>query len=161
MEIMKYQGEWYVWTLFIISVLIVLFMPKKNLTWVGVYIVLGVSGHFTWLANTIAGSALDTFDLAKKNTTELSDTFLLSFVPACISVIYVNFYSSKKRWTFAIIFTLLSFFLELGLVKVGYMKNVTWKTWYGLPVYFLLYSFFFPWLLKLLSKPLVKKIHQA
>lgn len=33
MEFMKYEGEWYVWTLFIITILFVIFMPKKKLTW--------------------------------------------------------------------------------------------------------------------------------
>lgn len=79
--------------------------------------------------DTMAGSVLDLFDLAKKNTTELSDSILLSFIPAFISVIYVNYYNSQKKWIFAFIFTLLSFVLELGLVKVGYMKNNNWETW--------------------------------
>lgn len=157
MEIMKYQGEWYVWTLLFFLILIVLLMPKKNLTWAGIFITLGVAGHLTWVSDSIAGSVLDLFDLAKRNTTELSDSFLLSFVPACISIIYVNFYSSHKRWIFAVIFTLFSFFLELGLVKVGYMRNKNWETWYGIPVYFIIYRFFFPWFLKLIiTKKLTK-----
>ena len=156
LQLMKYQGEWYVWLLVITSILIVLLMPKKNLTWIGVFITLGVAGYLTWIADSIAGSVFDTFDLAKSNTTELSDSFLLSFVPACIAVIYVNFYRSRARWTFAFIFTLLSFFLELGLVTSGYMRNKSWETWYGLPVYFIAYRFFFPWFLKIISKDLVK-----
>ncbi|MED4227214.1 hypothetical protein [Neobacillus cucumis] len=157
MEIMKYQGEWYVLTVLFVFILILLFMPKRNLTWAGIFITLGVAGFLTWVSDSIAGSVFDLFDLAKKNTTELSDSFLLSFVPASISVIYVNFYSHQKRWIIAFIFTFLSFFLELGLVKVGYMNNNNWKTWYGLPVYFMVYRFFFPWFLKLIStKRLVK-----
>ena len=38
MELMKYEGEWYVWTLVITTILFVLIMPKKNLTWVGIFI---------------------------------------------------------------------------------------------------------------------------
>lgn len=30
MEFMKYEGEWYVWTLEIISIIFVLIMPKKS-----------------------------------------------------------------------------------------------------------------------------------
>ncbi|TDL64047.1 hypothetical protein E2R56_26760 [Rhodococcus qingshengii] len=157
MEFMKYQGEWYVWILFLILILFVIFMPKRNLTWAGIFVTLGVAGHLTWISDSIAGSVFDLFDLAKSNTTELSDSFLLSFVPACISVIYVNFYNSRKRWIFSISFTLVSFFLEIGLVQVGYMKNKNWETWYGLPVYFIIYRFFFPWFLKLITtKKLVK-----
>lgn len=57
---------------------------------------------------------------------------------------------------FALAFTLLSSLLELGLVQVGYMKNITWNSWYGMPVYFVLFFFFFPWFLSLVSKKLVK-----
>ncbi|WP_139367383.1 hypothetical protein [Metabacillus halosaccharovorans] len=153
---MKYEGEWYVWILVIISVFSVLLMPKKNLTWVGIFITFGVSGHITWLSDSIVGGAIDLFDLAKKNSIELSDAFLISFVPPCISTIYVNFYTPQKKWAFALIFTLLSFVLEIGLVKFGYMENKNWETLYGIPVYFIFYRFFFPWFLGLLSKKKVK-----
>ncbi|WP_338448460.1 hypothetical protein R4Z09_19815 [Niallia oryzisoli] len=158
MEFMRYEGEWYVWILVIISVFTVLLMPKKNLTWIGVFITLGVAGHLTWISDSLVGGAFDLFDLAKKNTIELSDAFLISFVPACISTIYVNFYNFKKGLIFSSIFTLLSFVLEIGLVKVGYMENKNWETWYGIPVYFIFYRFFFPWFLGLLSKKLVKNL---
>jgi len=67
MQFMKYQGEWYVWVLVTVSILIVLFMPKKNLTWIGVFVTLGVAGYLTWVADSIAGSIFDLFDLAKRN----------------------------------------------------------------------------------------------
>ncbi|ALC81912.1 MULTISPECIES: hypothetical protein [Bacillus] len=156
MEIFKVEGEWYVWILGVALLLIVLFMPKKNLTWTGIFVTLGVAGDITWLADTVAAVPIDLFDIAKKNTTELSDTFLLTFVPASIATIYVNFYIPQKKWVFTVFFTFLSFLLESGLVQVGYMKNIYWETWYGIPIYFVLFGFFFPWLLRILSKKLVK-----
>jgi hypothetical protein len=159
MEFMKYEGEWYVWILVMISILTVLIMPKKNLTWVGVFITIGVSGELTWASDSITGSVIDLFDLAKKQTTQFSDALLISFVPACIATIYVNFYQTYKKWIFPFVFTLLCFVLELGLVKVGYMQNNEWKTWYGIPVYFIAFRFFFPWYLKLLSRKMVKINH--
>ncbi|TDL64019.1 hypothetical protein E2R56_26605 [Rhodococcus qingshengii] len=152
---MKYEGEWYVWTLLFISILIVIFMPKKNLTWAGIFITIFLSGGLTWIGDTIAGSIFDLFTLAKKQTIELTDSLLISFVPAGIATIYVNFYKPKKEWVWAIVFTLLCFFLELGLVKVGYMKNNDWETWYGIPAYFIVFRFFFPWYLNLISRKLV------
>jgi hypothetical protein len=155
MEFMKYEGEWYVWTILFITILIVLFMPKKNLTWAGIFITILLSGGLTWIGDTIAGSIFDLFTLAKKQTIELSDSLLISFVPAGIATIYVNFYKPEKAWVWAIIFTLLCFFLELGLVKVGYMINHDWETWYGILVYFIVFRFFYPWYSKLLTQKLV------
>lgn len=109
----------------------------------------------TWIGDTIVGSIFDLFTLAKKQTIELTDSLLISFVPAGISAIYINFYNPKNGWIWAIVFTLLCFFLELGLVKVGYMINHDWKTWYGILVYFIVFKFFYPWYLKLLSRKLV------
>jgi hypothetical protein len=155
MEIMKYEGEWYVWTILFLSMLIVIFMPKRNLTWAGLFITILFSGGLTWIGDTIVGSVFDLFTLAKKQTVELTDSLLISFVPAGIASIYVNFYKPKQKWVLAIIFTLLCFFLELGLVKVGYMKNHQWETWYGIFVYFIAFRFFFPWYLRLLSTKLI------
>ncbi|PAE31655.1 hypothetical protein [Bacillus sp. 7884-1] len=90
MEFMKYEGEWYVWTLLFISILIVIFMPKKNLTWAGIFITIFLSGGLTWIGDTIAGSIFDLFTLAKKQTIELTDSLLISFDPAGIATIYVN-----------------------------------------------------------------------
>ncbi|WP_338787684.1 hypothetical protein [Metabacillus sp. FJAT-53654] len=154
MELMKYEGEWYVWTLVITTILFVLIMPKKNLTWVGIFITIVFSSGFSWISDSIAGSLIDLFDLAKKQTIEPGDAMLISFVPASIATIYVNFYKPHKKWIFAFVFTLLCFVLELGLVKSGYMVNNDWNTWYGIPVYFTLFRFFFPWYLQLLSKNL-------
>jgi hypothetical protein len=155
MEFMKYEGEWYVWVVLFITILLVLFMPKKNLTWAGVFITILFAGGLTWIGDTIVGSIFDLFTLAKKQTVELSDSLLISFVPSGIAAIYVNFYKPEKAWVWAFIFTFLCFFLELGLVSVGYMINHDWETWYGIPVYFIAFRFFFPWYSKLLSRKLV------
>lgn len=140
-----------------ISILFVILMPKKTLTWGGICITILFSGGLTWIGDTIVGSIFDLFALAKNQTIELTDSLLISFVPAAIATIYVNFYKPKKKWVWAIAFTFLCFFLELGLVKVGYMKNHDWQTWYGLIVYFCVFRFFFPWYLKLLSGNPVNK----
>ncbi len=63
---MKYEGEWYVWTILFITIVIVLFMPKKNLTWPGVFITILLSGGLTWIGDTIVGSIFALFTLAKK-----------------------------------------------------------------------------------------------
>ncbi len=156
MEFMKYEGEWYVWTLVFISIVFVLLMPKKNLTWVGRFITFVFSAGLTWTFDTISMSTFNLFDLAKKISIELSDALLIGIVPASIATIYVNFYKPQKKWFFVLSFTLLCFVLELGLVQFGYMKNNGWNTWYGIPVYFIIFRFFFPWYFNLLTKPLVK-----
>jgi hypothetical protein len=156
MEFMEYKGEWYVWTLVIVSILFVLIMPKKNLTWVGIFITFVFSAGLTWTFDTISMSIFDLFDLAKKISIELSDALLIGFVPASIATIYVNFYKPQKKWIYVFVFTFLCFVLELGLVQFGYMKNNAWKTWYGIPVYFIIFKFFYPLYLKLISKELVK-----
>lgn len=155
MEFMKYEGEGYVWSLVIISILFVLIMPKKNLTWVGIFITFVFSAGLTWTFDTISMSTFNLFDLAKKISIELTDALLIGVVPASIATIYVNFYKHHKKWNFIFIFTLLCFVLEYGLVLFGYMKNNSWNTWYGIPVYFIIFTFFFPWYVKLLSKQLV------
>ncbi|MDQ0899279.1 MULTISPECIES: hypothetical protein [unclassified Paenibacillus] len=152
MEITLYKGEWYVWSLFVFWILTVLLMPKKNLTWVGVLVTFGVTSSITWFCDTLIGSAFDLFDLSKTNAVELSDSILVTFVPACIVTVYVNYLDLKRKWVYAFFFTLLSFGLEWVLVKVGYMRNKNWNTLYSIPVYFIFFAFFFPWLLRMISK---------
>jgi hypothetical protein len=155
MEVMIYKGEWFVWLLVGVSLAVVFLMPKKNLTWTGLFISLRVSGDITWFADVVAATPIDLFDLSKKNTTDLSDAFLFTFVPSSIATVFMNFYEPSKKWLFTVMFILLSSGLEWGLVLVGYMRNLQWETWYGIPVYFLLFFFFFPWLLRILSKRLI------
>ena len=102
MEFMKYQGEWYVWILFLILILFVIFMPKRNLTWAGIFVTLGVAGHLTWISDSIAGSVFDLFDLAKSNTTELSLGYLyiLLSIGSFSVVLKTNYYEKASKSIF-------------------------------------------------------------
>lgn len=139
------QGSWFVYLTVAVLLLVVLFMPKRNLKWWGIYLTFGVVGQLAWLLDSFFASPLDIFDLAKKNTTELSDVFTIGVVPPLFAIVFLNFYKKDRKWGLVLLFTALSFLFEWGLVKVDYMTLKGWKTWYSLPVYFAMYAWFLPW----------------
>lgn len=145
------KGVWFPIVIGIISLLFMLFMPKR-LSWREIYLTFGVVGFVTLVIDVIIMSTwLDIFDLGSKPNIEgIGDLVGLALIPSCIAVIFLNFLKQEKKWVYVAIFTLLSFLYEWTLVQVGYMKNKGWHTWWSIPVYIFVFGYWLPWQLGLI-----------
>lgn len=144
------QGWWYPFILSIILLLIVLFMPKKRINWIEIYITFGVIGYILWMVDMTIAVPFDLFDLGDPQKEGIPELTLFGIIPSCLSVIYLNVYKEDKRWFFVILFVFLSLLLEWITTKVGLMKdyNTLWST----PVHFVAYTFYLPWHIKFIRR---------
>lgn len=145
------QGWWYPVIVSLVLILIILFIPKR-LKSKEIYITFGIVGYIVWTVDTIIAAPFDLFDLATPTKTGLPELLLYGIIPSCLSVIYLNYYKAEKKWTYALLFVVISIILEWLTVKVGLMKLKGWNTLWSLPVHFVFYAFFLPWHIKYIRK---------
>lgn len=145
------KGVWFPIVVGIISLLFMLFMPKR-LSWQEIYLTFGVVGFVTLVIDVIVMSTwLDLFDLGSKPHIEgIGDLISLAIIPSCMAVIFLNFLIPEKKGMYVALFTLISFIFEWTLVEAGYMKLEGWNTWWSIPVYLIVYRFWLPWQLDLI-----------
>ncbi len=147
------QGIWWVFLFALVVFLFMLLMPKR-FSKREMYFIFGVVGYVTMVVDvTFMSTYFDVFDLGSDPQVEgIGDLISLAFIPSCLAVIFSNYYTGEKRWRYVALFVLISFFFEWVLVQVGYMKLKGWRTWWSLPVYFVIYAYWLPWQLKALRK---------
>lgn len=145
------KGIWWVFLFGSIVFLIVLLMPKR-LKKREIYFIFGVVGYVTMIMDvSIMSTYFDLFDLGSEPDVEgIGDLISMAIIPSCLAVIFSNYFKWKKKWIYVGAFVLISFMFEWILVQVGYMKLKGWKTWWSLPVYFVVYSYWLPWQLEML-----------
>ncbi|OHR69749.1 hypothetical protein HMPREF3291_00375 [Bacillus sp. HMSC76G11] len=140
------KGVWYPITVSIITILFMLFMPKR-ISWRDIYITFGVGGYLTWMIDS-GMNQIDIFHLADPQKVGVGDVISYGIIPSALAVIYLNYLKFDSKWWLVILFTGLSFFLEWGMVQSGYMKLNGWHTWWSIPVYLIVYGLWLPWHLK-------------
>jgi hypothetical protein len=140
---------WYAYTIVAIFLLILLFMPKK-LTLREMYLSAGVLGFGAWLGNALVGDVFKAFRIGPSPHTYFIDYIFISFVPLVIGLIFLNFLTHNKSTLYKWLWIVLSFLLELGAVKSGYMVSMGWKTWYSIPVFIFVFLAFLPWHLRIM-----------
>lgn len=140
---------WYPYTLIVLFLLIVLFMPKR-LTWREMYFSFGIIGLSTWLGDILVGDVFKAFQLGPSSKTYIIDYLFVTIIPPAIGLIYLNFLIYNKSILYKWVWVTLSFLLELGAVLSGYMTNKGWKTWYSIPVFIVVFIVFLPLHLKIL-----------
>lgn len=138
------KGLWLPITLAIILLLFVLIMPKKEISWRGIYVTIGVIGLTTWIADNIFAGFLDLVDFGHPRYSGIGELLTYSFVPSSLAVIYLNYLGKDNKWKLVITFTLLSFMIEWSVAQVGYMKLTHWNHLYSLPIFFIVYSYVLP-----------------
>ncbi|GIN86325.1 hypothetical protein J6TS2_27110 [Heyndrickxia sporothermodurans] len=144
------QGWWYPAFLSLILLLIVLFMPKKRMSWKEIYITFGIIGYIVWMVDMTIAVPFNLFDIGNPQKEGIPEITLFGIIPSCLSVIYLNLYKEEKKWFWVVLFVILSIVLEWLTTKVGLIKH--WKTWWSLPVHFVVYAFYLPWHLKYIRK---------
>lgn len=139
-------GLWFPLAVGAAGLLFILLMPKRRLTWQGVYLTFGVVAAVALSMDVIiVGKYFDVFDLGAQYQEGIGDLASSGTIPASIAVIYLNYYDPKRKWLYVASFTVMSFLFELVLTQVGYMKLKGWQTVYSLPFYIAIFSLWLPW----------------
>lgn len=145
------EGWWYPAVLAAILIFYIILMPKR-MRWREIFLVFSVIGYIVWTIDMMLAAPFDIFDIAHPEKEGLPELLLYGILPACFSVIYLNHYKEGKKWLWASAFIIASFLAEWLAVQVGIMNLKHWNTWWSLPVYFVAYGFFLPWLLRIIRK---------
>lgn len=145
------RGAWLPYTFGIVLLLFVLFMPKR-LSWREIFFVWMTIGLMAWMTDTLVAVQLDLFDMGHPQKRGIGEVINYTIIPPSLSVIFLNFFQSERKWIYAIIFTIISVIYEWGLVQVGNMKLHGWHTWWSIPVYLLMFGVIVPWILRFLRK---------
>jgi hypothetical protein len=120
------QGLWFPITVSIVLILFVFFVPKKNISWKEIYYTFGIVGFATWISDALIARTLDLIDLGDPNATGIGEFMVYTFVPTSLAILFLNQLTKSNKWKLVIIFTLLSFLIELGMSLSGYMNYPKW-----------------------------------
>jgi hypothetical protein len=133
--------------LFCMTVLLfVVFMPKRQIDWLGIYLTFGVVGCVGVLLDiNILGEYFDLFDLGDPGKEGIGDLASYAIIPSCLAVIFINYFDKKNKWLYVAIFTGISYSYEWLLTQTGYMKLLGWQNWYSIPVFIMVYGVWLPW----------------
>lgn len=93
------QGWWYPAILGTALLLFILIMPKR-LSWKEIYITFGIIGFIVWMVDITLAVPFDIFDIGDLKKEGISELFLYGVIPSCLSVIYLNFFTQSKKWSF-------------------------------------------------------------
>lgn len=93
------QGWWYPAILGTALLLFILIMPKR-LSWKEIYITFGIIGFIVWMVDITLAVPFDIFDIGDPKKEGISELFLYGVIPSCLSVIYLNFFTQSKKWSF-------------------------------------------------------------
>lgn len=141
------QGAWLVYLAGAILLSLAILL-RKRISWKEWYVTFGVVGFLAWMADIVLFFQLDLLDSGKPAIGSFPDLIMFSIAPSCIAVLYLNYYTNNKRWIIGLIFTLCSLIIEYLLVKVGFLTQKGWRTWYSIPFYSFMYFIFLPWHLR-------------
>lgn len=138
------KGFWYPTTVSILLVLTVIFIPKKRITWRDIYITFGVVGFATWISDAFITRTFNWLDLGNPDKSGLGEILCYTFIPTSLSVLYLNYLTASNKWKMAIIFTILSSLVELGMIYSGYMKYNGWHWGFSIIAFLIIYGFVLP-----------------
>lgn len=144
------KGLWFPVTVSILLALTVLFISKKNISWREIYMTFGIVGFVTWISDALIARSLDLIDLGDHNTAGLGDILSYTFIPTSLSILFLNFLTKENKWKLSILFTVLSFLVEVGMFYTGYLKYSGWNWAISLIVFLIAFSFLLPIHLKII-----------
>lgn len=126
------------WITFAVLIIFLFVMPK-TLTWRENILVIPLVSYCAWIAHFLVAVKLDFVDFGPTKEVEYSDFFLVTLTPPLLAITYLNYLKNKHYIMYAVIWSVVSFFIEYLLSQSGFMKHHEWKLWYSLPVYLLSY----------------------
>ncbi|OPX87507.1 MAG: hypothetical protein A4E53_02459 [Pelotomaculum sp. PtaB.Bin104] len=147
------SGIWFPLIMGTIALAFVILMPKRQLKWRGIYLTFGVIGYVAVMLDVFfVGEYLDVFDIGDPYLEGIGDLMSYAIIPSCLAVIFLNYFNQSQKWFHVTLFIVISFTFEWVLTQVGYMKLKGWQNYYSIPVYFVVYSMWLPWHLKLIQQ---------
>lgn len=138
------KGLWFPVTVSILLVLIVLFIPKKNINWREIYITFGVVGFATWFTDGLVAREFDLFDVGAPAKAGLGDILSYTFIPSSLAILFLNYFTRNNKWKLTIFFTLLASLVEYGMIYFGYMKYKGWHWSVSIIVFLIVFGFLLP-----------------
>ncbi|OAS87761.1 MULTISPECIES: hypothetical protein [Metabacillus] len=146
------KGLWFPLTVSILLAITALLIPKKNISWKEMYITFGIVGLGTWISDSIIARAFDLIDLGDPIRTGIGDILSYTFIPTSIAILFLNYFTKENKWRLTILFTVLSFMIDTGMIYFGYMKYKGWNTAFSLIVFIIAFSFLLPIHLKIIRR---------
>lgn len=155
------QGLWLPLVFGAIVLLFVIFMPKRQITWLGIYFTFGVIGYVGLILDiNVMAEYFDLFDLGDPLREGIGDLASYAVIPSCLAAIFLNYYDKKNKWLYVAVFTFISYSYEWALTSIGYMKLAGWQNWYSIPVFIVIYGLWLPWHLEALKKVFAENVYE-
>jgi hypothetical protein len=145
------EGLWFPIVIGMVLIVTIIFM-RKRISWKEIFFIFGVIGYMTWMIDIGVAAQLDIFDLGNPQKEGIPELLTYGIIPSAFAVIFLNYFKQDKKWGYVLLFTILSFLFEWGMVQVGMMKLKGWKTWWSIPVFLAMYGYVLPWMLGFLRK---------
>lgn len=145
-------GIWFPLMVAVILLVLIILMPKRQITRRGMYITFGVVGYVGLVLDVnLLGTYFDWFDLGSRTTEGIGDLASYGIIPPCLAILYLNYLNRKNFWQYVTLFSVISLLFEIVLTQVGYMTLKGWRHWYSVPVFILIYGVWLPWHYKILQ----------
>ncbi|MDQ0270110.1 hypothetical protein [Cytobacillus purgationiresistens] len=146
------KGLWFPIIVSIILFVTLLLIPKKRISWVELFIIFCIVGFATWISDAFILRIFDLIDLGSPDKPGIGDIISYTFIPTSLACLFLCFLDMKNRWKLVIIFTFLSFIIELGMEFSGYMKTKDWIKFTTPLFHLFVYGFILPYILKLIRR---------
>lgn len=142
---------------YLITLLIILFMPKRLNRYEFYFAFLAVSFHMIF-ADLLFADILDLYDLMKQNGPSFSDLMVQITLPFLFGILYLNFMPIEKKkfllyLTFWVVFSVL---YEQLSRYFGYIEYKGWKIVYSI-LFYIYACIFMRWHYMFIKEALNKK----
>ncbi|MET1248861.1 hypothetical protein ABWW58_08755 [Sporolactobacillus sp. STCC-11] len=141
---LKAEGVWYPISLAALLILFILFMKKRQLTWLQIYTTFGVVCSLTWFMDISSAIYFDAFRYGSDHGIGLADLLSISFIPSGLAIIYLNYRTASNKWFMLLLFSLLSLAIELAAIHIEYFHLKYWKLYYSGIMYLVIYGLLLP-----------------
>lgn len=138
------KGIGYPISLVALLILFILFMKKRQLTWLQIYTTFGVVCSVTWIMDVSAAIYFDAFRYGSDHGIGIADLLSISFIPSGLAIIYLNYRTKSNKWLMLILFSLLSLAIELAAIHIEYFHLKYWKIYYSGIMYVIIYGLILP-----------------
>ncbi|WP_080848221.1 hypothetical protein [Cytobacillus gottheilii] len=146
------KGLWFPIIVSIALFLTLCFIPKKKINIVEIYIIFCIVAFVTWLSDGIVLRVFDLIDLGAPDKPGLGDILSYTFIPPSLACIFLCYLDSRNKWIFVILFSAISFLIELGMEFSGYMDTNHWFKYVSLIFYIITFAFLLPLQLKIIRQ---------
>ncbi|MCO7125848.1 hypothetical protein NIE88_08695 [Sporolactobacillus shoreicorticis] len=138
------RGIWYPLLFSAFVILFVVFMKKRHLTWRQIYATFGMVCSLSWIADISSAIYFDAFRYGTDHGIGIADLLSITFIPAGLAIIYLNYRSQSNKWLMLILFTVLSFGIEFASIQVKYFHLINWELFYSVFIYLFIYGCLLP-----------------